>query len=177
VSAERNLNLYLIGLMGSGKTTIGRQLARRLGYPFWDSDHEIEARTGVNASTIFEIEGEAGFRCREARVIEELTRKQGIVLATGGGVVMNAANREALRSSGWVVYLSVAPTLLWARLRYDRGRPLLQVENPLAKLESLHALRDPLYRETAHFVVDGGALSPLAVFQLLLKEFHRQCAH
>lgn len=169
-------NLYLIGLMGSGKTTIGRQLARRLGYPFWDSDHEIETRTGVNVSTIFEIEGEAGFRSREARVIEELTQKQGIVLATGGGVVMDAANREALRAHGWVVYLNVAPALLWERLRYDRARPLLQVENPLARLESLYALRDPLYRETAHFIVESGGFSPFAVFQLLFKEFHRQCA-
>ena len=174
---KEDIHIFLVGLMGSGKTTIGRQIAKRLGRPFLDSDHEIEARTGVRVSTIFEIEGEAGFRRREAQVIAELTR-QGtpIVLATGGGVVLEAENRRLLRENGWVVYLNVPPKLLWERTRHDRNRPLLQVENPLARLEDLYVARDPLYRESAHFVAEGGSLPPSALCQFLLKEFAKTCA-
>jgi shikimate kinase len=171
-----NINIYLIGLMGSGKTTLGRQLAKRLGRPFLDSDHEIEARTGVDVSTIFAIEGEAGFRRRETQVIGDLTRETAIVMATGGGAVLDAANRKRLCETGWVVYLNVAPALLFGRTRHDRGRPLLQVEDPLARLESLYAARDPLYREIAHFTVESGHLTPFALLQLLTREFSRQCA-
>jgi shikimate kinase len=172
---NKNLNLYLIGLMGSGKTTVGRQLAKRLARPFLDSDHEIEARTGVCISTIFEIEGEAGFRRREALMIKELAQKRRVVLATGGGVVLNADNRRLLRENGWVVYLDVLPALLLERTSHDRNRPLLQVENPLARLENLYAERDPLYRETAHHVIDSGQFAPNHLTQLLLKEFAQTC--
>lgn len=172
---DNSENIYLVGLMGSGKTTIGRQLARRLGRTFMDSDHEIEARTGVGIPTIFEIEGEEGFRRREAQVIGELVKEPGIVLATGGGAILAAESRKALREHGWVVYLNVPPVLLWSRTRNDRNRPLLQVEDPLARLESLYQIRDPLYRETAHFIVDGGRLAPSAITHLLVKEFGKRC--
>ncbi|HEX9196100.1 MAG TPA: shikimate kinase [Azonexus sp.] len=167
--------MYLVGLMGAGKTTIGRQLARRLGRRFFDSDHEIVARTGVPIPTIFEIEGEEGFRRRESLEIAELTSETDIVLATGGGVVLSPENRKRLHDSGWVVYLNVPPAMLFERTRLDRNRPLLRVENPLGKLEELHALRDPLYRETAHLVVDGSHLVASGVVHHLLKEFNRLC--
>lgn len=168
-------NIYLVGLMGAGKTTIGRQLARRLGRRFFDSDHEIVARTGVPIPTIFEIEGEEGFRRRESLAIAELTSGTDIVLATGGGVVLSPENRKRLHDTGWVVYLNVPPAMLFERTRLDRNRPLLRVENPLGKLEELHALRDPLYRETAHLVVDGSHLVASGVVHHLLKEFNRLC--
>lgn len=161
--------------MGAGKTTVGRQLARRLGRPFFDSDHEIVERTGVPIPTIFEIEGEEGFRRREVQTIHELAESANIVMATGGGVVLNPENRRRLHDTGWVVYLNVPPVLLFERTRHDRNRPLLHVADPLAKLEELHAIRDPLYRETAHIVVEGGHLFASGIVQHLLREFNRQC--
>lgn len=171
---EKNRNIYLIGLMGAGKTTVGRQLAKRLGRPFFDSDHEIVERTGVPIPTIFEIEGEEGFRRREIQTIQELTDGSEIVLATGGGAVIKRENRERLRATGWVVYLDVPPLQLFERTRHDRNRPLLQVEDPLARLEALYAARDPLYRETAHFVVSGGQLVASGIVHHLLREFGNQ---
>lgn len=169
-------NIYLIGLMGAGKTTVGRQLAWRLGCPFYDSDHEIEVRTGVSIPTIFEIEGETGFRKREAQVIEELVNESGkMVLATGGGVVITPENRVNLKAHGWVVYLSVPPFQLYQRTRQDRNRPLLQVADPLKRLQELHAIRDPLYRETADLIVDGTRFGPAGTIQHLLKEYQKQC--
>lgn len=168
---EKNRNIYLIGLMGAGKTTVGRQLAKRLGRPFFDSDHEIVERTGVPIPTIFEIEGEEGFRRREMQTIHELTAGSDIVLATGGGAVIKPENRDRLRETGWVVYLDVPPLQLFERTRHDRNRPLLQVEDPLARLEALHAVRDPLYRETAHFIVSGGQLVASGIVHYLLREF------
>jgi shikimate kinase len=168
-------NIYLVGLMGAGKTTVGRQLAKRLGRRFLDSDHEIVARTGVPVTTIFEIEGEEGFRRREAQTIRELTAEEGIVLATGGGVVLQPENRSRLHESGWVVYLNVPPALLFERTRHDRNRPLLHVPDPLRRLEDLHAVRDPLYREAAHFIVDGSRLVASGIVQLLLREFSHLC--
>lgn len=162
--------------MGAGKTTVGRQLARRLGRRFLDSDHEIVERTGVPIPTIFEIEGEEGFRRREAQTIEELTTScSDIVLATGGGVVLNPENRRRLHETGWVVYLDVPPVLLYERTRHDRNRPLLHVEDPLMRLEELHAQRAPLYRETAHIVVDGAHLVASGIVQHLLREFGQLC--
>jgi shikimate kinase len=163
-------NIYLVGLMGAGKTTIGRVLAKRLGMSFVDSDHEVEARTGVRIPTIFEIEGEAGFRRREAQVIADLAADGGIVVATGGGVVLDPENRQNIKTSGFVAYLNVPPHLLHERTRHDKSRPLLQVDDPLAKLKELHARRDPLYREVADLVVDGSRLNAQAVAQLLIKE-------
>lgn len=170
-----NQNIVLVGLMGAGKTTVGRQLARRLSRPFWDSDHEIEARTGVPIPTIFEIEGEAGFRKRESQVIADLLTADGVVLATGGGAVLDPKNRRCMRQRAWVVYLNVPPQQLFERTRADRNRPLLQVEDPLARLQELHALRDPLYREVAHVVVDGSRLGAGGITQFLLKEFEKLC--
>lgn len=163
-------NVYLVGLMGSGKTTIGRSLAKRLGFEFVDSDREIEARTGVSIPTIFEIEGEDGFRKREAQVIAEVSRQSGMVVATGGGAVLRPENRENLRSHGFVVYLNVPPQTLWERTRHDRNRPLLQVADPLLKLKELFDQRDALYREVADLIVDGSRINAQAVLQLLIKE-------
>lgn len=163
--------------MGAGKTTVGRQLARRLGRVFYDSDHEIVARTGVPVPTIFEIEGEDGFRRREAQTIAELTELENVVMATGGGAVLNAETRKRLHETGWVVYLNVPPLLLFERTRHDKSRPLLRVDNPLAKLEELHAARDPLYREVAHVTVEGGHLVASGIVQHLLREFSRLCKH
>lgn len=147
-------------MMGAGKTTVGREFARRHRLRFVDCDHEIEARTGVKVPTIFEIEGEAGFRRREAQVLDELTREDGLVLATGGGAVLDPVNRTRLAERGIVVYLNVPTQVLWERTRHDRNRPLLQVANPRERIENLHRERDPLYRAVAHIVVDGGRGNP-----------------
>jgi len=168
-------NIYLVGLMGAGKTTVGRQLARRLGKTFHDSDQEIEARTGVSVATIFEIEGESGFRAREARVIEELAALENAVLATGGGAVLDARNRERLASRGFVVYLRAQPRDLWQRMRQDRTRPLLQTADPLARLEELFQARDPLYRELADLIVDTGRQGPGALVSRVLTELPDEC--
>lgn len=145
--------------MGAGKTTIGRLLARHFGRAFIDSDHEIEARTGVKIPVIFEIEGEAGFRLREAQVIAELTARKSIVLATGGGAVLAECNRYALNSTGYVIYLRAQPADLWQRTQHDRNRPLLRTTDPEARLRELYTERDPLYREVAHLIVDTGRQS------------------
>lgn len=163
-------NVYLVGLMGAGKTTIGRSLAKKLGLSFFDSDREIEARTGVNIPTVFEIEGEEGFRKREAQVIADLAMASGQVVATGGGVVLRSENRTAMASSGFVIYLNVPPYTLWERTRNDRNRPLLQVEDPLSKLKALYAQRDPFYREVADLVIDGGRTSTHSLLQLIVEK-------
>ena len=168
---ENSKNIYLVGLMGAGKTTIGKQLAKRLGRRFYDSDHEIVARTGVPIPTIFEIEGEAGFRRREAQTIVELTAESGIVMATGGGVVINPENRQRLRETGWTVYLNVPPRLLYERTRHDKNRPLLQVADPLGKLEELHAQRDPFYRDVANIVIEGNQLLASGIVHHLIREY------
>jgi len=159
-----------VGLMGAGKTTIGRSLAKRLGSTFVDSDREIEARTGVSIPTVFEIEGEEGFRKREAQVIADLSSASGQVVATGGGVVLRPENRAAIASSGFVIYLNVPPSTLWERTRNDRNRPLLQVEDPLAKLKELYAQRDPFYREVADLVIDGGRTNAHSLLQLITEK-------
>lgn len=161
--------------MGAGKTTVGRQLAKRLHRRFLDADHEVEARTGVRIPVIFEIEGEAGFRRREALVIDELSREEGLVLATGGGVVLARENRQRLRETGLVVYLSAPPEVLYERTRHDRNRPLLQVADPLAKLGELYAQRDPLYREVAHIVVEGQRGGVAALTQQVEEELRARC--
>lgn len=149
-------NIFLIGLMGAGKTTIGRQLAQSLGKQFIDSDHEIEARTGVNIPLIFELEGESGFREREAAVIDELTARDNVVLATGGGAVLREENREHLKQRGTVIYLQATVDQLLERTRKDKNRPLLQTEDPRARLSTLLQEREPLYLELADLVVTTG---------------------
>lgn len=161
-------NLFLVGLMGAGKSTVGRQLARRLKRSFYDSDHEVERRCGVGIPVIFDIEGERGFRAREAQVIAELAALDGIVLATGGGVVLDAENRRRLAARGTVVYLHARPADLYDRVRHDRHRPLLANADPLIKLEELYAQRDPLYREVADLVVNTGKQSAQALVRDLL---------
>lgn len=148
--------ISLIGLPGSGKSSVGRQLAKRLGLRFLDSDQWIEQRLGCSIREFFEREGEDAFRDVEESVLAELTQQGDAVLSTGGGSVMRPANRERLHSRTQVVYLRAHPDDLFRRLRHDCNRPLLQVADPLKRLRDLHAVRDPLYRETAHFTIDTG---------------------
>lgn len=149
-------NIFLVGLMGAGKTTIGKLLARRLKKTFIDCDHELERRTGVKIPLIFELEGEAGFREREAALIRELAQRQDLVLATGGGAVLRKENRDALAQNGTVVYLNAKVEDLWLRTQHDKNRPLLQTADPQAKLYELFAQRDLLYREIADIIVTSG---------------------
>lgn len=160
-------NIFLVGLMGAGKTTVGKLLAKRLGRAFYDSDHEIESRTGVNIPVIFELEGEAGFRKRETAAIEELTAMHDIVLATGGGAALSKQNRENLSQHGTVVYLRASVNELWHRTKNDKNRPLLQTDDPRAKLEKLYTERDPLYREIADIIIDTGDQSVGSIVQHL----------
>jgi len=146
-------NLYLVGLMGAGKTTLGRQLARRLGKRYVDADHELEGRLGVTIPTIFEIEGETAFRDREEAVIADLVQLENIVLGTGGGAVLREANRRRLAEGGTVVYLHADPATLYERVRHSRHRPLLKAADPAARIAELYAQRDPLYRSVADLVI------------------------
>ena len=156
-------SIFLVGMPGAGKTTVGRQLARRMHRSFIDADHEIEARTGVRIPLIFDIEGEQGFRDRESKVIAELAAESNLVVATGGGAVLRPENRAAIKQGGTVIYLHASPSLLFERTRLDPNRPLLQVADPMGKLEELFAQRDPLYREVADIIVNsvGGSISHL----------------
>jgi shikimate kinase len=160
----RRGNLFLVGLPGSGKSTLGRQLARRLDKTFVDADHELERALGVTIATIFEIEGEASFRDREETALAALVARTDIVLATGGGVVIRPANRERLKANGTVVYLLADPATAWQRVRRSGHRPLLNTPDKLARLEQLFRERDPLYREVADHVIanDRAALARLA---------------
>lgn len=160
----------LVGLPGSGKSTVGRQLARRLALPFTDSDHEIERRIGCSIREFFEREGEAAFRDIESSVIAELTQQGSGVLATGGGAVIRAENRKNLRDSGKVIYLHSTPEEVFRRVRHDSNRPLLQVQDPMARLRALHDERDPLYRETAHFVIETGRPSVPTLVNMILMQ-------
>ena len=155
---------------GSGKSTVGRQLARRLQLPFFDSDHVIEQRLGCSIRAYFEREGEAAFRDVEEQVLSELARGGDAVVATGGGAVLREANRASLRAGGKVIYLRSSPEELYRRLRHDTQRPLLQVADPLAKLRALFAERDPLYREAAHFHVDTGRPSVPTLVNMIVMQ-------
>ena len=161
--------------MGAGKTTVGKSLAAELAKTFRDTDHEIERRTGVKISLIFEIEGEAGFRTREAQVVDQLTQLSNVVLATGGGVVLDPDNRRRLADRGVVIYLHGQPKDLWYRTRHDKSRPLLQGTDPLERLISLYQQRDPLYREIADIVVDTGRQSARALLVQLLPQVRERC--
>ena len=164
-------NIYLIGLMGAGKTTIGRQLAKALKLPFYDSDKAIEETTGVSIPTIFEFEGEDGFRDREQKMIKQLTQLQGIVLATGGGAILREENRKLLKANGFVVYLKCSVGRILERTRKDTQRPLLRTDNPRARLESLYAEREPLYLACADFKVDTGVMHSKAAVNRILEHY------
>ncbi len=155
-------NIFLIGLMGAGKTTVGKLIAKNLGKTFYDTDHVIEQRTGVKIPTIFELEGEEGFRKRETSTLDELAQQENIVLATGGGVIIAPENRKILRKHGYVIYLRANVNELYLRTRNDKNRPLLQNVDIKARLEELFHARNPLYTETADLIVDTGH-QPVAV--------------
>jgi shikimate kinase len=163
--------ISLIGLPGSGKSTVGRQLARRLDLPFIDSDTAIEQRIGCSIREYFEREGEESFRDAEEAAITDLMQSAGrSVLSTGGGTVLRQNNRDRLHASGYVVYLRSSPEEVFKRLRNDRNRPLLQVGDPLQRLKDLFAVRDPLYRETAHFVVETGRPSVTTLVNMIVMQ-------
>lgn len=156
---SRESRIFLVGPMGAGKTTIGRRLAKSLRRRFIDSDQEIERRTGASVALIFDVEGEAGFRAREKRIIDELTGLDDVVLATGGGAVLAVENRAALSERGFVVYLHAEIDQLVERTRRDANRPLLDTEDPATRLRELMERREPLYREVADLIIDTGTLN------------------
>jgi shikimate kinase len=166
-------NLFFIGLMGAGKTTIGRLIAKQMGMDFYDSDHEIELKTGVKIPLIFELEGEDGFRKRESAVIEELSQLKNVVIATGGGAVLLPENRIFLKNNGKIIYLRGNVHDLWLRTRNDKTRPLLQGVNIKHKLEQLYAERDPIYTALADCIVDTGPQSAIDITSYIEQKLHK----
>jgi shikimate kinase len=169
-------SFFLVGPMGAGKSTIGRQLARSLHLKFVDSDREIERKTGADIPLIFELEGETGFRKREKEVINELTNRAGIVLATGGGAVLDADNRRHLSSRGYVIYLHTSVDQQLRRIAHDKTRPLLQNSNPRQKLEDLMSFRDPLYREVANWTIQTDGCRVRDVVQDIIRHIEEKSA-
>jgi shikimate kinase len=163
-------NLFLVGMPGCGKSTVGRQLARHLGLRFVDADTELESRIGMPIRAYFETHGEPAFRDVEQSVIADLSAQSGLVLATGGGAVLREANRQTLQRHGQVIYMRTSPEELFRRLRHDTHRPLLQVADPLRRLRDLYRDRDPLYRQAAHFVVEGVRPSVSALQHMILAQ-------
>lgn len=159
-------------MMGAGKTTVGRMLAEAIGFDFIDADRELEARSGVGIPTIFEIEGEDGFRRREAALLDELSQRPNVVLATGGGAILDPTTRERLRERGLVIYLRTTADEVFRRTRRDRSRPLLQTDNPRERIEHLLKEREPLYIATAHLTFQSAATNPRRVVERLLA--HRE---
>jgi len=166
-------NIFLIGPMGAGKTTMGRQIAKRLHMDFEDSDHAIEAHTGADIPLIFEKEGEEGFRKREIAVIDELTQLKHLVLATGGGAILAEENRQHLKNRGIVIYLHSDIKHLIERTRHDKNRPLLQTADPAAKLRELMTIREPLYRQTADIIINTGQQSIKTVISTMLDKIKK----
>jgi shikimate kinase len=164
------VNVFLVGMMGAGKTTIGRALARKLDRKFFDTDQEIVRRTGVPIPVIFDIEGEHGFRARESAILAELSQCDSAVIATGGGIVLSSANREILQAAGTVIYLRASVEDLWRRTSRDRNRPLLQTVDPQQTLRNLHTQRDPLYNEVADITVNTSNQSVLRLVNDLLQK-------
>jgi shikimate kinase len=162
--------IFLIGPMGTGKTTIGSQLAHGLKFAFVDSDQELEARTGASISLIFDVEGEAGFRERECKIIDELTQRNDVVVATGGGVVMRPENCDCLSQRGFVIYLKSPVEALIQRVRFDQSRPLLRTVDPEQTLRDLMVVREPLYSSIADFVIDTGALTVKQVIKKIMSQ-------
>jgi shikimate kinase len=161
-------NIFLVGMMGAGKTTIGRALAQRLRLDFVDTDKMLVERTGVPVATIFEVEGESGFRKRESEILAEVAMREGCLVATGGGAILSAGNRELMRRRGTVIYLRSRLEHLWERTRHDASRPLLATADPRATLQTLLLQRDPLYTEAAHLVVDSGSQSAATLLSRIL---------
>jgi len=169
-------NIFLVGMMGAGKTTVGRVLAQRLQMRFVDTDKLLVERTGVPIATVFEIEGEEGFRRRETCVLAEASLGEECVIATGGGSVLAAENRELMRRRGTVVYLRARVESLWQRMRHDTTRPLLATPDPRRTLEELVAARDPLYHQAAHLVVDTGAQTASTLVNRVIAALRDQSA-
>jgi len=161
-------NIFLVGMMGAGKTTLGRALAARMKREFVDTDRLLVDRTGVPVATVFEIEGEDGFRRRESAVLREVCEQEALVVATGGGIVLSEENRRVMRESGTVIYLRARVESLWERTRHDSNRPLLATPNPREKLAELLNQREPLYREVAHITVDSGPQSATTLVNRVL---------
>jgi shikimate kinase len=170
---KQSENIYLIGLMGAGKTTIGRQLASALRLPFYDSDKAIEESTGVDIPTIFEYEGEEGFRNREQAIVTELTKIKGIVLATGGGAILRKENQSHLKNNGFVVYLYCSIEHILQRTRRDTQRPLLNTDDPKKQLDKLLQEREPLYLDCADFKIDTGEMQSKAVVKAILQAYEQ----
>lgn len=173
IDTEYRMNIFLIGSMGAGKSTIGRQLAKRLKRPFYDSDHVLVERCGVDIPTIFEFEGESGFRDRESQIIDELSRQDNIVLATGGGAVLRPENRKMLAARGTVIYLRVSLKNQYQRTSNSRNRPLLQGDNLMEKLQKLRDERDPLYNALADHILDSDNRTP----NRIVKAIQRKLEH
>lgn len=163
-------NLFLVGMPGSGKSTLGRLLAKRLEKQFYDTDAELERRLGVTIPVIFELEGEPGFRERESTIICEFAACANVILATGGGAILLPPNRTALKQNGTVLYLHATPDTLWERTRRSKHRPLLQAADPQARLNELYAFRDPIYREVADLVVESDSEQVVKLAQRLEQE-------
>jgi shikimate kinase len=174
---DMQASIVLVGLPGSGKSTVGRHLARRLGLAFVDADHFIEQRQGCSVREYFEREGEQAFRDLEQETLAELAQRSGVVLSTGGGAVLREANRETLKRQGWVVYLKSSPDELYRRLKHDTTRPLLQVGDPLKKLKELFAVRDPLYREVAHHVLETGRPTVSSLVNHIAMQWEQRALH
>jgi len=162
-------SIFLIGMMGAGKSTVGRLLAKQLDYQFIDADRELEARSGVPIPTIFAVEGEAGFRRREIVLLDELTQRGGVVLATGGGAILDAAMTQAMRGRGLVIYLRASADEIYRRTRQDRTRPLLQTANPRARIDQLLEEREPLYEGAAHLIFQSAASNPRRLVARLIE--------
>jgi shikimate kinase len=169
-------NIFLVGMPGAGKTTLGRTLAQRLRMRFVDTDRIMVDRTGVPVTTIFEIEGEDGFRRRESAALAEVARSDAQVVATGGGSILARENRELMRQRGTVIYLRAQVESLWERTRHDTSRPLPKTPDPRATLTALLEKRDPLYREAAHLIVDTGAQSAATLVNRVLAALRQNAA-
>lgn len=172
---DKTNNIYLIGLMGVGKSTIGRQLASALHLPFYDSDKVIEEQTGVDIPTIFEYEGEEGFRKREQNIIQELTQIPGIVLATGGGTILKESNRQDLMNHGYVVYLKCSIEKILQRTKRDNQRPLLNTEDPRARVEKLSSEREAFYRQCADICIETSNMQSKQVVNHILVSYRQFC--
>ena len=168
---ERALRCALVGMPGAGKSTVGRQLAQRMGVPFVDLDHHLEKQLGCSIRQFFEAEGEERFRTLESEALADIAQRPGgMVLSTGGGAVLRPENREVLRQFGNVLYLRASPEEIFKRVKHDKTRPLLQGGNPMGKLRDLYAQRDPLYRETAHYVIETGRPSVSTLVNMVMMQ-------